>query len=392
MPIDTGALFETLSRSGITHFAGVPCSLLNPLMATAHAHGHYLAASVEGEAVAAVAGVWLAGGMGAVLLQNSGLGNAVNPLASLLLPYRIPALLVVSWRGQPGTEDAVHHAPMGQATLRLLNAFGVPYRVLGTASDLDQLAGEIQSMLSDRKPVAVVVPRGVLKKTPAAWTQAVSEDSGRPADIASFTGGTLPGREEVVAAFLDRFGSHATVSTTGYTSRTLSTFGPHPQHFYMQGSMGFALAIALGCLWVDSRRPVCVLDGDGALLMRLGSLPTAGHLRPRNLVHLVLDNGTYASTGGQPTAASNTDFAAIAQACGYTRTAKCAGRNALGPALEWASEALGQGPVLLHVRMSGAESGAAERPEAPPDFIASEFRSWWSDASPPARRMEAVTG
>jgi phosphonopyruvate decarboxylase len=390
MPLDANALLESLSRSGITHFAGVPCSLLNPLTAAANAKGRYLAASVEGEAVAVAAGIWLAGGTGAVLMQNSGLGNAVNPLASLLLPYRIPALLVVSWRGQPGTEDAVHHAPMGHATLKLLDAFDVRSWVLGPASDLDRLAADIRSTLLDRRPAAIVVPRGVLKKVSVAWKQSIGSVTPRSADGIGFMGGDLPDREEAISAVVDLFGSQATISTTGYTSRTLAAYGPRGHHFYMQGSMGFALAIALGCLWVDLRHPTCVLDGDGALLMRLGSLSTAGKLQPRNLVHVVLDNGAYASTGGQPTASSNVDFAAIARACGYARTATCVGRDALGPALAWAWDAVGGGPVLLHLRMSAAESDAAERPEQPPDSIASEFRSWWCGECLEVRHVEAA--
>jgi phosphonopyruvate decarboxylase len=181
---------------------------------------------------------------------------------------------------------------------------------------------------------------------------------------------------------MEHCGKFATISTTGYASRELASYGPQNHHFYMQGSMGFALAIALGVAWQSRQQPIFVLDGDGALIMRLGSLVTAGALQRSNLVHVVLDNGAYASTGGQPTSAAGVDFPAVARACGYRRTARCLGVGGLAEAMEWARYSAGEGPALLHVQMSPREAAAQERPEQSPDEIATAFRNWRTASGP----------
>src|SRR5437660_7527411 len=357
MTLDPQRLFDALQNSGLRHFAGVPCSILDPLTTAAHGTSRYVAASVEGEALALAAGAWLAGGQAGVLLQNSGLGNAVNPLASLLIPYRIPALLIVSWRGEPGRPDAVHHYPMGAATPSLLDIFGVPTWVLREDSDVEAIAAEAVTTLGRRQPAAIVVPRGVFGKGPKPeWQYSASVQTTSASTEVCFGGGALPTRAQVVAKFVEHCGKFTTVSTTGYASRELASHGPRDQHFYMQGSMGFALGIAMGVAWQLPAEPVFVLDGDGALIMRLGSLVTAGALRQSNLVHVVLDNGAYASTGGQPTASPGVDFPAVARACGYRRTARCMGVGGLAEAMEWARYSAGEGPALLHVQMSPREA------------------------------------
>jgi phosphonopyruvate decarboxylase len=199
-----------------------------------------------------------------------------------------------------------------------------------------------------------------------------------------FSGNELPTRSEVIEAFIEHCGEFATISTTGYTSRELARHGPRANHFYMQGSMGFASAIALGVAHGLPQTTVFILDGDGALIMRLGSLATIGALQPPNLVHLVLDNGTYASTGGQPTAAPNVDFPAIARACGYRRVAKCLGREGLRDALQWARSSSGKETTLVHIRISADEGAAQDRPEQSPEQIATAFRHWWSGLHPAA--------
>ncbi len=376
MTLNPQRLFDALQDSGVTDFAGVPCSILDPLTTAAHSTGRYVAASVEGEALAIAAGAWLAGGQAGVLLQNSGLGNAVNPLASLLIPYRIPALLIVSWRGEPGRPDAVHHYPMGTATPALLDIFGVPKWVLREDSDVEAIAAEAAATLERRQPAAIIVPKGVFDKGSKPDWQYSSALQAVTSDEACFGGGDLPTRTQVVAKFMEHCGKFATVSTTGYASRELASYGPHDHHFYMQGSMGFALGIAMGVAWQSRQEPIFVLDGDGALIMRLGSLVTAGALQRSNLVHVVLDNGAYASTGGQPTSAAGVDFPAVARACGYRRTARCVGVGGLAEAMEWARYSAREGPALLHVQMSPREAAAQERPEQSPDEIATAFRNW----------------
>jgi len=384
LPLDPQLLFDALRGAGIQGFAGVPCSILNHLTLEAEDSRDvdYVAASVEGEAVSSAAGSWLAGGLGAAMMQNSGLGNAVNPLASLCIPYEIPVLMIVSWRGEPGKKDAVHHYPMGEATPGLLELLGIPVTVLREDSDLGKVVADaVAYMQKERKPAALIVPRGL-------FASGAKATGGRPApvlaggeraasgpEVVRFGGGALPTRSEVLGAYLTRFPEEVAVSTTGYMSREVASHGLVDRHFPMQGSMGFAPAIALGITRELADKPVFVLDGDGALIMRLGSLATIGELAPSKLVHLVIDNGTYASTGGQLTASPHVDFAAAALACSYAAAATCRGADGLDAALAWAEDSIGDGPALLHIAVDEREAEGLERPALTPPEIAAAFRA-----------------
>ena len=382
MPLDPQLLFRALLSAGVRGIAGVPCSILNHLTLEAEASPEvdYIPASVEGEAVAAAAGMWLGGGLGAAMMQNSGLGNAVNPLASLCIPYEIPVLIIVSWRGEPGKKDAVHHYPMGAATPGLFDLLAIPATVLREETDLERaVADAVAYMHKERKPAALIVPRGLFQKEKG-------DDAPRPAPVLAggpprdaiapgrFGGGDLPSRSEVLAAWLERYPGELAVSTTGFMSREVSSHGGVDRHFPMQGSMGFATAIALGLARSRPGRGVHVLDGDGALIMRLGSLATVGALAPEDFVHIVVDNGTYASTGGQLTVSPHVDFSAAALACGYRAAASCHGADGLSEALSWTRDQAGSGPILLHVAVSEREAEGLERPVLSPQEIAQAFR------------------
>jgi phosphonopyruvate decarboxylase len=381
--LDPQLLFSALLGQGVKGFAGVPCSILNHLILAAEASSEvdYVAASVEGEAVAAASGIWLAGGLGAVLMQNSGLGNAVNPLSSLCIPYRIPVLMIVSWRGEPGKKDAIHHYPMGAATSGLFELLDIPTHVLREDTDVDRVVADaVAYMRKERKPAALIVPRGLFAKgagavgRPAPVLEGRAVPAERPAPV-RFERGELASRTDLLAAWLDRYPDEFAVSTTGYMSREVSSHGCVDRHFPMQGSMGFAPAIALGIARIEARRKVFVLDGDGALIMRLGSLATIGALAPKNLVHIVVDNGTYASTGGQLSVSPHVDFAAAALACGYTGAASCIGTDALADGLDWLDKEAGRGPLLLHVAVDESEAEGLDRPKLSPPEIADAFRA-----------------
>ena len=386
MPLDPELFFRALLSAGVKGLAGVPCSILNHLTleAEASAEVDYIPASVEGEAVAAAAGLWLGGGLGAAMMQNSGLGNAVNPLASLCIPYEIPVLMIASWRGEPGQKDAVHHAPMGAATPGIFELLGIPATVLREDSDLERCVGDAVAYLhKERKPAALIVPRGLFQRPEG---KAGETDAGRRAPILaaaqqphrsgprSFGGGDLPSRSEVLAAWLERHPGDLAVSTTGYMSREVASHGLVDRHFPMQGSMGFAPAIALGLARSRPARRVHVLDGDGALIMRLGSLATVGALAPQQLIHVVVDNGTYASTGGQLSVSPHVDFPSVALACGYRAAASCSGADGLGDALDWTASQAGSGPVLLQVAVDEREAAGLARPVLSPQEIALAFR------------------
>lgn len=376
MPLDPRALFDALRAAGVREFSGVPCSILDPIVMAAERDPSvaYVPASVEGEAVAIAAGAWLGGNMGAVLLQNSGLGNTINPLASLAIPYRIPMILIVSWRGEPGKKDAVHHYPMGAATPGLFELFGLPFEVLTETSDLRAVASRAYGAAVERRlPAAIVVPRGLFLKQAPPGPRPAAAAAPASTSASVFAGSTLPTRSEVMRRILDRFGEAAVVSTTGYASRELASYDS-TRHFPMQGSMGFALAIGLGLTRGARKRPVVVIDGDGALIMRLGTLATVGHLKPAGLVHFVLDNGAYASTGGQATVSPTVDFAAVALACGYPQAATCLGGESLDEALDFALATRAAGPVLIRIMISLEEPEPRERPAVSPPDIAQRFR------------------
>ncbi|MBS1371370.1 MAG: phosphonopyruvate decarboxylase [Lentisphaeria bacterium] len=300
-----------LRGHGIDFFTGVPDSLLKPfcsfLRRSADSRNH-LTAPNEGSAVAVAAGHYLATGKSAlVYMQNSGIGNAVNPLLSLADPavYSIPMLLLVGWRGEPGTADEPQHIKQGAVTTALFDTMGIPYLILEPDGAAGQVAEAVRRMRELSGPVALIVRKGVFADEPAA------PESG---DNARMT------REEALGILsgLDAF----FVSTTGFASRELFELREqagqgHKRDFLTVGSMGHASMIALGIALARPGLRVCCLDGDGAFLMHMGSAVCIAARKPENLIHVVINNGVHDSVGGQPTDAANADLAAIARQCGY---------------------------------------------------------------------------
>jgi len=309
-----------------------------------------------------------------VFCQNSGLGNAVNPLTSLNHPFRIPSLLLVTWRGQPGLPDEPQHAVMGELTHQLLTTIRLPHADL--VADAAGFAGQIATidvaLARDPLPFALVVARDAI----AGDAQTVPPD-GRPPRgevVERRTSARPTTRHAVLRRFLDVVPEAAAViATTGKCGRELFTLADRPQHLYQVGSMGGASAMALGVA-LNTLRPVVVLDGDGAALMKLGNLATIGRYRPRNLVHIVLDNGVHDSTGGQATASANVDFADIAVACGYAAAFRCNDPEGVAAAL---TEALRRpGPNLIHIAIGPGSLANLGRPTITPEAVARRFRSF----------------
>ncbi len=293
--------------------------------------------------------------------RGSGLGNALNPLISLCVPYGIPLLMLASWRGEPGRPDAPHHRFMGtlsQPLLELLPGFTAP---------LDRVPeADVLRALAERRSVATwLVPAETLAPAASAPQLRRALGPGRPVRFAE---GAPAADDDVLDALAALRGCRPTISTTGHISRGLWARAPTPEHLPMAGSMGFALALGAG---VAQGRPgqVLVVDGDGALLMRLGSLVTVGAAR-LDVVHVVLDNSVHGTTGGQPTAGP-ADLAAIALASGYRR-AGSAGADSLSEALMWALQE--PGPTLLHLRTTARGRVVHPRPAAPLPELAGAFR------------------
>lgn len=364
-----------LKAQDIDFFTGVPCSYLMPLSNSilSDAASDYVGASSEGEAIAIAAGGWLAGRNGTVLFQNSGLGNAVNPLTSLAAVFRIPLLLVCTWRGEPGKPDEPQHEVMGKITQQLLTLMGIPHRPfpasVGQATNFLKQADEW--MTTSRLPFAFVLKKGDLPEVDLIASPAAQIRAGSIADYR--TGEVNCARHEILESFLSlRSENTVVVSTTGKCSRELFSLCDDERHFYQVGSMGCASGMGLG-IALNSSAETVVIDGDGALLMKLGCLATVGAAGPRNLRHVVLDNQTYDSTGGQPTSAHAVDFALTAHACGYSYVARCDDRAGFEEAFAEARSV--KGPSLIHVKIRPGSMEKLGRPTITPPDVASRFRT-----------------
>ncbi len=361
---------------GIDFYTGVPCSYLAPLInrVISDPACRYVGATSEGEAVAIAAGAWLAGRLPVVLCQNSGLGNTVNPLTSLNHSFRIPSLLVVTWRGEPGHPDEPQHTVMGEVTHALLDTIRIPHAGFPEQPEeiADRLATAGSLMRDTGLPFALVMRKDAVAPEPLHPPAAPALAPGRLQDLRGH--GPRPARIDVLSSALGLLPEDAAViATTGKCGRELFTLADREQHLYVVGSMGGASAIGLGVA-TQVAHPVVVLDGDGAALMKLGNLATIGAQAPEKLVHVILDNGVHDSTGGQETVSATVDFAAVAVACGY--------RNAVRsddlPGFERAfAEALRTpGPHLLHVRIRPGSLEKLGRPTVGPVAVAERFKAF----------------
>jgi len=363
-------------EAGFDFYSGVPCSFLTPIINRVISADDldYVGAASEGEAVAIAAGAWLAGRGTVVMCQNSGLGNAVNPLTSLNTPFRIPTLMIVTWRGGPGIEDEPQHQLMGPITPALLDVIQVPHRLFPSSdNEISAALDEARrSMAESDLPFAMIMQKGAVKDDGIDAPAPRAAVAGVRADLAA--GGELPGRTAAMERLLALLPDEAAViATTGFTGRELYTLADREQHLYQVGSMGCAAGMGLGVA-VNADRPVVVLDGDGAALMKLGTLATIGAYAPRNLIHIVFDNGAYESTGGQPTVSPTVDFAACAIACGYARGWSCDGLDGFDQALSGALAS--SGPHLIHMKVARGTIKGLGRPKIAPAEVARRFRDF----------------
>jgi phosphonopyruvate decarboxylase len=374
--ITASQFIEAARARGFDFYTGVPCSFLTPLIngVVSDPTLTYVGAASEGEAVAIAAGAWLAGRSTVVMCQNSGLGNAVNPLTSLNAPFRIPTLFVTTWRGQPGLKDEPQHEVMGRITHDLLRLMGLT--VEDAPGEPDQVGPAFdraaQAMAATSLPVAWVLKKGDVADTDLNQPPLPLPGPGRRADHRR--GGPPPSREAALRRFLALTDDDtAVIATTGKCGRELFTLADRRQHFYQVGSMGGASGMALGVA-LNTPRRVVVIDGDGAALMKLGALATIGAYRPQNLIHLLLDNGVHDSTGGQATVSASVDFAGVALACGYRFAAACDDEDGLAEA--WREAALVGGPALLHMKIAPGSMSVLGRPTVSPAEVAVRFKAF----------------
>jgi phosphonopyruvate decarboxylase len=374
--ITAAEFLAAATRHGFDFYTGVPCSFLTPLMngVLSRPALAYVGAASEGEAVAIAAGAWLAGRNTVVMCQNSGLGNAVNPLTSLNAPFRIPTLLITTWRGQPGIADEPQHELMGQITQKLLSVIEIEHASFPkTAQELPTALHHAAASMAERElPFAFVMEQDSVRDEGLGRAPQRRRAAGLREDLSG--PGELPSRAMVLDRFLTLVDpAAAVITTTGKCGRELFTLADRPQHLYQVGSMGGASGMALGVA-LNVSRPVVVLDGDGAALMKMGTFATIGAYAPFGLVHIVLDNGVHDSTGGQRTVSNSVDFAGVALACGYGYAVSCGTLDGFASAYRAAAAA--PKPALIHARIAPGSMSKLGRPTVAPADVARRFKAF----------------
>jgi phosphonopyruvate decarboxylase len=369
--LDPAEFYQAITNIGINFFTGVPDSLLKDFCAYVETNvpktNHVITAN-EGNAIALAAGYHLATGKSSlVYLQNSGIGNAVNPLISLAVPnvYSIPMLLLVGWRGEPGKRDEPQHRTQGQVTPGLLAALGIPFQPLPDYQEgAEQALATARQYLDNAKgPYCLLVKRQTflpykLKKPQPLYTLSREE-----------------ALKEVVCALSDR---DVVVGTTGMLSRELFELRDkngqgHEKDFLTVGSMGHASAIALGVAISKPKRHVFCLDGDGSVLMHMGTLATVGQIQPKNFKHIIFNNGGHDSVGGQSTSAGNTQFSfeKIALGNGYKNAQTASTKEEIKEALDKLKQI--EGPALLEIKCNLGHRKNLGRPTTKPIDNKSDF-------------------
>lgn len=319
---------EAARHIGFECYTGVPCSFLTPFINYVINDDQltYISSANEGDALATAAGAAIGGKRAVVMMQNSGLGNAVNPLTSLAYIFRIPLLLICTLRGEPQLNDEPQHQLMGQITDKLLETMRVPWEFFPSeAAEIEPVLQRAEAyMRQERRPYALIMRKGTV--APHALTRSSiperKEESFSCDHHKSFFNGENQqrvSRDEALRCIVELTDPQNTVviATTGYTGRELFFNCDRSNHLYMVGSMGCASSLGLGLSLARKDLKVVVIDGDGAALMRLGNFATIGAYGGSNLSHILLDNEVHDSTGAQATVSSGVSFAKIASACGY---------------------------------------------------------------------------
>ncbi|MCB1246613.1 MAG: phosphonopyruvate decarboxylase [Acidimicrobiia bacterium] len=362
--IEPVAAYDAFTRAGVSFWTGVPDSLLKDLCGYVSDHvpgdRHVIAAN-EGGAVALAIGHYLATGTPAVVyLQNSGLGNTLNPIVSLASDavYGIPMVLVVGWRGEPGTKDEPQHVNQGMVTESMLESAGIGYEVMDTDTHaaVAQIRAAVGRAVEQSTPVALVVRAGTFA------TYRYDAEHAPESDLT---------REAAITLVADSVGDDdVIVATTGKTSRELyeyrrTTEQPGDRDFLTVGGMGHASQIALGVDLARTDRDVWVFDGDGALVMHLGSLPVIAQHGSTRFRHIVFNNGVHDSVGGQPTPLDTASIPDLARAAGYRHVARAS--SAAEVTEQLAVLAAAKGPALLEIVVRGGARDDLGRPDTSPE-------------------------
>ncbi len=368
---------QAAQEKGFGLYTGVPCSYLKSFINTVidDHHLRYVGAANEGDAVAIAAGAELAGVPSVVMFQNSGFGNAVNPLTSLTHTFKIPILVIVTWRGQPGgAPDEPQHQLMGAITPQLLDLIQVPWEPFPT--EIDQVEPTLERAIAHMRqfqtPYALVMQKGSVESCPLSSQLAIKPQSISTTNLPQQQAPAFT-RCDILQAIQGATGADdILLATTGYTGRELYAIEDRSNQLYMVGSMGCVSSLALGIALAQPHRRVIAIDGDGAALMRLGAFATIGYERPPNLLHILLDNQRHESTGGQSTVSASINFGAIAKACGYEQVAVATTPEEVKALTQDPSEQL----KFIHVKIKPGIPDKLPRPKITPIDVAQRLRQF----------------
>ena len=362
MMIDVKRFFDSLKDEGVSRFCGVPDSLLKNICAYISDNttsSQHLITANEGSAVALAVGQFITTGQPSlVYMQNSGFGNAINPLLSLAdaKVYGIPMLVLVGWRGEPGVKDEPQHIKQGEIMEGLLDACDLPTVIIDaeTKSIEGVLRSAVALTITNNQPVVLLVKKGAFGPYKLKNTMSDIADSSR---------------EDAIKMIVEASGvDDIFVSTTGMASRELFEIRvqnrqSHERDFLTVGSMGHANMIALGVAQNTDRHVFCI-DGDGASIMHLGNLTSTGQSGAKNLIHVLLNNAAHDSVGGQPTCADAIDIPLIAKACGYASVKSISKLDEIQHYIEQIK--VQAGPHLLEVRVKKGSRSDLGRPTSSP--------------------------
>ncbi|MCD8138878.1 MAG: phosphonopyruvate decarboxylase [Planctomycetaceae bacterium] len=380
---DPADFCRELEIRGVDFIAGVPDTVLESFCNYVYQHpptgGHVLTHN-EGGAIALAAGHYFGTGkIPAVYMQNSGIGNALNPILSLANPsvYAVPMLVLVGWRGEPGRKDEPQHLRQGSVTQTMFECLDIPCAVI--TPDLDEAKAALDRTFSHMQtnpgPHVLLFRHGCF--TPSPTVPAGYETPGLT-------------REEAIRTIITLLDpTSPVVASTGMASRELfelreASGQAHERDFLNAGAMGHASMIALGAAMAQPDRQVVCLDGDGALFMHLGALPLAASLMPANFVHILLNNGVHDSVGGQPDLGADVDLESLARTCGYRMTARVEETDELQDAIRRCRDETG--PWFVEVRVKRGFRKDLGRPTIPFAEMGCNFRDFLTSGGEPLHR------
>ena len=371
--IEAKEFIEAARELGFVRYTSVPCSFLTPFINYVINDNalEYIASTNEGDALATTSGSVIGGQRSIVMMQNSGLGNAVSPITSLSYIFRIPFLIIVTHRGEPGVKDEPQHELMGQITEELFNTMQIPSETFPseTKEIIPALQRAEKFMSKEHRPYAFIIKKGSIapQKLDKKMIKNIAKSE---TEIRSLFDEKLTrlDRNTVLRHIINHTSvdDSILIATTGFTGRELFSINDRVNHIYMVGSMGCASSFGLGLALARPDLKIIVIDGDGAGLMRMGNFATIGTYASNNFIHILLDNEVHDSTGGQSTVSKNINFAMIAKACGYSITLS---GNKMELIDELFSLNKNEGPTFGHLKICSGTIENLPRPNVKPNEV-----------------------